>query len=79
MMFTQIGDHTLRAQKFLLVGCRRKKEHAPIHHLQIAEKTTVNLDQTSLLGNATISNGKVKRPSQGKLEFANSCWRTSKN
>ena len=31
MVVTQIGDHTTRAQKLVVVGCRPEIEHVPIH------------------------------------------------
>ena len=48
------------AQKLVVVGCRCEIEHVPIHGLLMADRTAVDWDPTTLLGNATAKNVQVK-------------------
>ena len=54
MVVTQIGDHTARVQRLVVLGCRRERGHVPIHHLQMAEKTAVCWDLKLLPENAVL-------------------------
>ena len=60
MVVTQIGDHTTRAQKLVVVGCRREIEHVPIHRPPMAKRTSLAWDPTTLPGNATIRLVQIK-------------------
>ena len=60
MVVTQLGDHTATAQKLVVVGCKREREHVPIQRLLMVDRTAVGWDATALPGNATISRVQVK-------------------
>ena len=60
MVVSQFGDHTATAQKPVMVGCRREREHVPIQRLLMVDRTAVDWDPTALPENATVSRVQVK-------------------
>ena len=60
MVVIQIGDRTVNVPRLVGVENRRVKEHVPIHHHHMMEKTAVDWDPTVLAGNATIRSVQVK-------------------
>lgn len=60
MVVTRFGDRTASVQSLVGVGGRPEREHVPVHHRQMAEKTAADWDPILLAENATIRSVQVR-------------------